>query len=90
MKIIGIGIVAFALVLLQSLLYKKYWDKNLHVSVFFQQTGISEGEDGEVIEVIENRKQLPLIMLKVKFQTSRNLGFLDDIGSKTTDQSQEN
>lgn len=86
MKIIGIGIVAFVLVLLQCLIYKKFWDKNLHVSVFFHQEGISEGEEGEVIEIIENRKWLPLVMLKVKFQTSRNLGFVGEIGSKTTDQ----
>ena len=86
MKIIGIGIVAFVLVLLECLIYKKYWDKNLNVSVFFQQNGISEGEEGEIIEIIENRKRLPLTMLKVKFQTSRYLGFLDAIGSKTTDQ----
>ena len=86
MKIFGIGLVAFALVMLQLLIYKKLWDKNLKVSVFFQQSGISEGEKGEIVEVIENKKRLPLAMLKVKFQTSRNLGFSDDIGSKTTDQ----
>ncbi len=86
MKILGIGIVASVLVLLQYLVYKKLWDKNLYVSVFFQQKGISEGEQGEIIEIIENRKRLPLTMLKVKFQTSRYLGFLDAIGSKTTDQ----
>lgn len=86
MKIIGIGFIAFVLVVLQCLIYKKYWDKNLLVSVFFQQDGISEGEEGEVIEIIENRKRLPITMLKVKFQTSRYLGFFDAIGSKTTDQ----
>ena len=77
MKIIGIGFIAFVLVVLQCLIYKKYWDKNLLVSVFFQQDGISEGEEGEVIEIIENRKRLPITMLKVKFQTSRYLGFFE-------------
>ncbi len=86
MKIIGIGIIAFLLFLVELLVYKKFWDKNLKVAMFFKQDGISEGEYGEILEVIENRKRLPLNMLKVKFQTSRNLGFLDDIGSKTTDQ----
>ena len=86
MKILGIGILAFALVLLQCFVYKKLWDKNLYVSVFFSQNGILEGEEGEVVEIIENRKRLPLTMLKVKFQTSRYLGFFDEIGSKTTDQ----
>ena len=86
MKIIGIGSVAFVLVVLQKLIYKNFWYKNLYVSISFKQHGIFEGEEGEVIEVIENRKWLPLMMLKVKFQTSRNLGFFGETGSKTTDQ----
>lgn len=86
MKIIGIGIIAFFLVVMQMRLYKKYWAKNLHVSVTFRQNAIYEGAEGEIIEVIENRKRLPLPMLKVKFQTSKNLWFGDEKGSKTTDQ----
>lgn len=86
MKIFGIGILAFLLFLVELLVYKMFWDKNLKVSISFKQEGITEGEYGEILEVIENRKRLPLNMLKVKFQTSKNLGFLDDIGSKTTDQ----
>lgn len=86
MKIVEIGLIVFLLFLLQRKLYKKLWDKNLNVSVSFGQTGISEGENGEVFEIVENRKRLPLNMLKVKFQTSRFLEFADDKGSKTTDQ----
>jgi len=86
MKIIAIGILAVILFLLQSKIYEKLWNKNLKVSVSFAQKGISEGEKGEVIEVVENRKYLPLTMLKVKFQTSRHLEFADDQGSRTTDQ----
>ncbi len=86
MKIIGIGVIAFLLFLLQRKIYAKYWDKNLKATVSFAQSGISEGETGEVVEIVENRKYLPLNMLKVKFQTSRNLEFADDPGSKTTDQ----
>lgn len=86
MKILGIGIIAFLLFILQRKVYERLWDKNLKVSVSFAQAGIREGESGEVVEVIENRKYLPLTMLKVKFQTSRNLEFADDLGSKSTDQ----
>lgn len=86
MKIIGIGIVAFLLFLLQRYVYEKLWDKKLKASVCFSQSGIFEGEQGEIIEIIENRKRLPLRMLKVRFQTSKYLGFGDEIGSKTTDQ----
>lgn len=86
MKVIGIGLIAFLLFLIQRKVYEKLWDKNLKASVSFAQSGISEGEEGQILEIIENRKYLPLNMLKVKFQTSRNLEFADDSGSKTTDQ----
>lgn len=86
MKIMGIGIAAFLLFLLQMFLYGKLWDRNLKAEVFFRQDGLSEGEEGEIVQIIENRKWLPLTMLKVKFQTSRYIGFSDVVGSKTTDQ----
>lgn len=86
MKIIGIGLTVLIFFFLQQMLYKKLWDKNLYVSVSFKESEMTEGETGEVIEIVENRKRLPLNMLKVKFQTSRHLGFADDKSSKTTDQ----
>lgn len=86
MKIIGIGIIALLLFMLQRKIYERYWNKDLNATVFFAQSGIAEGDKGEVIEIVENRKYLPLSMLKVKFQTSRFLEFPDDTGSKTTDQ----
>ena len=86
MKIIGLGIVAFLLFVLQRKIYEKLWNKNLKVSVSFSQAGITEGEEGEIVEIIENRKWLPLTMLKVKFQTSRNLEFEDNPKNSTSDQ----
>ena len=85
MKIIGMGLIALLLFILEGKIYKKYWDKHLKANVFFVQKGITEGEKGEITEIIENRKKLPLTMLKVKFQTSRNLIFEDNPGSNTTD-----
>ena len=70
MKIIGIGIVAYLLYTLQRLIYERLWDKDLKVSVSFKENGIAEGDTSEILEIIENRKKLPLTMLKVKFQTS--------------------
>lgn len=86
MKILGIGLIALFLFVLQLRIYQKLWNKNLRVSVSFTEKSITEGQQGEIVEVIENRKWLPLIMLKVKFQTSRNLEFGDNPGSNTTDQ----
>lgn len=85
MKIIGIGLLAFLLYHLQQVIYRKWWNKKLYVSLKFQQSELFVGEEGELCEVIENRKRLPLPMLKVKFQTSRNLEFSDIKGSKVTD-----
>ena len=46
MKILGIGLIAFAMFLIQRQLYKKLWNRNLKVSVFFAQKGMKEGTKG--------------------------------------------
>ncbi len=86
MKIIGIGIVAIGLFFLQKILYSRLWKRNLHAAVTFEQSRMVEGEEGTLLEVIENRKRLPLPMLKAQFQTSKNLAFVDDKETKTSDQ----
>lgn len=86
MKILGIGLIGLALFFLQRYWYRNWWDRSLKVDVTFSKPGMKEGAEGEILEIIENRKNLPLSMLKVKFQTTRNLEFEDDPGSKTTDQ----
>ena len=86
MKILGIGVTAFLLFSFQQWIYRRLWDRNLKVNVDFAQSSLFEGEKGELLEVIENRKRLPLSMLKVKFQTDRNLVFGDTEGSRVTDQ----
>ena len=85
MKIIGIGLLAFWLLWLQRKLYGKLWDKNLGIRLEFTEKSLFEGEKGELLEIIENGKWLPLPMLKVKFQTDRNLRFTDTESSKVTD-----
>lgn len=84
-KLIGIGIIAFLLFILEQKIYKKMWNRKLSVSVRFTSGSIFEGEAGSLQEIIENRKILPLSMLNVKFNTSRNLEFADGSGSRTTD-----
>ena len=86
MKIIGIGIVAFALFVLQKTIYSHAWNRNLHATVVFEQSKLVEGEKGTLLEVIENRKKLPLPMLKAQFQTSKFLAFEDEKETKTSDQ----
>ena len=86
MKIIGIGIVAAVLFFLQKLFYSKVWKDKLKAAVSFEQSKLVEGEEGTLLEIIENQKWLPLPMLKVQFQTSKNLEFVDDKETKTSDQ----
>ncbi len=84
-KALGIGLAALLLFLLEKRIYQRLWNRNLRVSVVFSKHHIFEGERSQLMETIENRKRLPLPMLKVKFQTSRHLLFADARGSRTTD-----
>ncbi len=85
-KILGIGLIGFLLLVVQKRIYEKLWQKSLYVSVSFGKEPIFEGEQGELKEIIENKKRLPLSMLKVKFKTDRHLDFGNEKGSRTTDQ----
>ncbi|MBR5248583.1 MAG: DUF58 domain-containing protein [Lachnospiraceae bacterium] len=84
-KIIGIGIIAFLLFYIQKQIYKRLWNRDLKVHIRFASTEMFQGDTGQMLEVVENRKRLPLPVLKVKFQTDRNLLFADKEGSKVTD-----
>lgn len=85
-RLLVIGILFFLLFLLQLYVYKHLWYKKLTVSVSFSKKRIFQGEQGELQEIVENKKHLPLAMLKVKFRASRNLAFGLEKGSRTTDQ----
>ena len=67
MKILLLLAAAGLLYILQDLIYKTFWDKNLSVSIHFQDKAVLEGEQATLTEVIENRKLLPLAYLNVKF-----------------------
>lgn len=85
-QIIGIGLIALFLFALQKFVYQRLWNKQLTADIVFAEKHIFEGQTGQLKEIIENRKHLPLSMLKVKFQTDKHLLFEDTKGSRTTDQ----
>lgn len=85
-KLLGIGLLFFLLFAAQRLMYQRLWQKDLHINIRFAQGHLTEGEQGELKEIIENRKRIPLAMLKVKFRTDRHLIFEDTKGSRITDQ----
>ncbi len=85
MVIIWIILLIGLLYIIQLFLYNKYWKAGVVTSVRFRQSAIFEGEQSVLEEVVENAKLLPIIALKVKFQTSRNLKFLDTTNNVVTD-----
>ncbi len=86
MSILWLIIGAMALFLLQRQVYGRFWDKGLWAGLEFERKSAVEGEECHLLERVENRKSLPLPMVKVKFQVSRNLCFADEGDSAVTDQ----
>lgn len=85
MVVIFIGLMAAVLFYIQHVLYKRWWHRLLEVDLVFQDEMVRQGERTILREVLENRKWLPLPALKVKFQCSKYLRFVDDTNSAVTD-----
>lgn len=71
---------------LQRILYERYWDRNLKVSLSFETASVSEGEKTYLVECVENNKVLPIPLLRVKFSASRYFLFGKEQNSVVTDQ----
>ncbi len=86
-KLLGIGLLFFLLFVLQKLVYQRLWHRGLTVDIDFSREHIFEGEESTLREIVQNKKRLPLPMLKVKFKTDRHLVFGGSVeGARTTDQ----
>lgn len=85
-QLLEIGLVALLLFFVQQYIYRRLWNRNLKADLTFSASKIFEGEQGNLYEVVENHKRLPLPMLKVKFHTSRNLIFEKEKEASSTDQ----
>ena len=75
-----------ALYFAQLLLYRRFWDRDLNISVDFAQSVVREGDGNELVEIISNDKRLPLPVLQVKFAITRRFLFQEQENSKVTDQ----
>lgn len=71
---------------LQFLLYRRYWDRDLNISVDFARSVVREGDENELVEVISNDKRLPLPVIQVKFAITKSFLFPKQDNSKVTDQ----
>ena len=85
MEIVLALLAATLFFLLQKYLYRKNWDKNLSIDLQFSVTHCMEGENAYLTQTITNQKLLPLPILRLKFQTSRNLIFFDNTNSQVSD-----
>ena len=70
---------------LQKLIYSKYWNKGLDVTMNFGDEFVREGESSSLVEVISNDKRLPLPIIQVKFEITRTFLFSEDDNSAVTD-----
>lgn len=75
MRLIIALVVVITIYSIQAYLYRRYWDKDLSVSLSFSKQTVEIGEKVELTEVIENHKSLPLPVLHVKFKTARTFAF---------------
>lgn len=84
--IIIAAVLAYLAYRLQLEFYKRHWKDGLLVDFDFGRTIMTAGDKSELVEVVENRKRLPLSILDVKFQTDKKLIFADSSFTQVTDQ----
>ena len=85
MSLFVIIVIAIIIYIIQNIVYKKLWSKNLDVTLDFSTKSVSEGDKASLIEVVTNKKKLPLPSINIKFHTSKNIVFDDDSNSSVTD-----
>lgn len=86
MNLIVAIVIAILVYLLQKRLYATWWNRNLDVSIAFEDLCIREGHDSALTETIYNGKWLPLPVFHVKFSVSRFLVFEDCENATITDE----
>lgn len=82
-------LIAFLIALLiyqiQAVIYRRYWSKGLRTSMSFEKDVLYEGQDNHLVEIIENRKKLPIPILQVKFSITKTFLFEKQIKGNVTD-----
>lgn len=87
LMIAGAGIVYFVI----QLVYRKVWNKNLSADISFSSDNVVAGESIELVEVVTNKKRMPLPYIHLKFQADRSLIFGDgNENSQVTDKTYRN
>lgn len=87
LMIAGAGVVYWVI----QLVYRKVWNKNLSADISFSADNVVAGEYIELVEVVTNKKRMPLPYIHLKFQADRSLVFGDgNENSQVTDKTYRN
>lgn len=87
LMIAGAGVVYLVI----QLVYRKVWNKNLSADISFSADNVVAGEYIELVEVVTNKKRMPLPYIHLKFQVDRSLVFGDgNENSQVTDKTYRN
>lgn len=85
MKLVAAILISIIIYVIQKNIYAGIWDRNLQISVDFDDNHLNVGEKSYVTEVINNAKFLPLSVLHVKFAAPKNFIFEDTDNVSVTD-----
>ena len=85
MRLIIALAVAGIIIFLQYYIIKKFWNRNLDVSIDFDKDIVYVNDTNVLNEVIINRKILPLPILQVKFSITRTFRFEKQDNTSVTD-----
>lgn len=85
MNLIVAIVIAILVYIVQQRIYVKLWNRNLDVTIAFEDDYVEAGESSAVVETIRNGKFLPLPVFHVKFSTDRSFRFEDQENVAVTD-----
>lgn len=82
MLLIWIFCGAMLLYTIQRSIYSNFWNKNLRLTLRFEETAVTEGEALSLLERSENRKLLPLPVFGYRYTLNRNYASVLETGAK--------
>ena len=85
MEILVLIGILLAVFLVEVIYYNLHALDDLSLKVDFSKNIADYGEDIELIEVVENKKRLPLPFIILKFETPREIKFYDTEKASTSD-----
>ncbi len=85
MKLLVAFLIALLIYRIQTIVYRRYWNKGLRTSMSFERDVVYEGQGNHLVEIIENRKNLPIPILQVKFSITRTFLFEKQNKGNVTD-----